>query len=197
MTGAFFRMASSRAVTGAADGAAGCAATWTMVPAARNTVHARRDRIDTGTFGVLRSAFGVDITLLHMTNVGELLAQLGAEVGVRDARSAPRRARAASCPCRLTAPYSVTTQCTWPRVVTTPAPGLQRGDDARHRAVRGRRRQRDDRLAARRERRAADEVHLPADAGVDAVADRVGADLAGEVDLERRVDRDDAGRSCG
>ena len=27
-------------------------------------------------------------------------------------------------PCRLTAPYSVTTQCTCPRVVTTPAPGF-------------------------------------------------------------------------
>src|SRR5688572_31032717 len=26
-------------------------------------------------------------------------------------------------PCRFTAPYSVTTQCTCPRVVTTPAPG--------------------------------------------------------------------------
>ena len=27
-------------------------------------------------------------------------------------------------PKRFTAPYSVTTQCTWPRVVTTPAPAV-------------------------------------------------------------------------
>ena len=56
------------------------------------------------------------------------------------------------------------------------------------------RRERDDRLAALRQRRAADEVHLPADARVDPVADRVGADLPGEVDLEGRVDRHDARR---
>ena len=30
-------------------------------------------------------------------------------------------------PYRLTAPYSVATQCTCPRVVTTPAPGLSAG----------------------------------------------------------------------
>ena len=39
-----------------------------------------------------------------------------------------------------------------------------------------------------RERGAADEVHLAADAAVDPVADRVGDDLAGQVDLDRRVD---------
>ena len=38
-----------------------------------------------------------------------------------------------------------------------------------------------------RERRAADEVHLSADAGVDAVADRVGAHLAGQIDLEAEL----------
>ena len=48
----------------------------------------------------------------------------------------------------------------------------------------GARGQGDDGLAALRERRAADEVHLPADAGVLQVADRVGADLPGEVHLE-------------
>ena len=38
---------------------------------------------------------------------------------------------------------------------------------------------------------APDEVHLPANARVDAKADRVGTDLTGQVDLERRVDRHD------
>ena len=81
-------------------------------------------------------------------------------------------------PCRFTAPYSVTTQCTWPRVVTTPAPGLSAGTmretfppaAVEGSAMIG--------LPPLRERRAADEVHLPADARVDAVADRVGAHLA-------------------
>ena len=39
-------------------------------------------------------------------------------------------------------------------------------------------------------RRAADEVHLPADAREEPAAERVGRDLAREVDRERRVDRD-------
>ena len=52
--------------------------------------------------------------------------------------------------------------------------------------------QRDDGLAAVGERRAADEVHLPADARVEPLADRVGADLAGEVHLDGAVDGGDA-----
>ncbi len=43
------------------------------------------------------------------------------------------------------------------------------GANARHGAALSRGRERDDRLAAARERRAADEVHLPADAGVNAM----------------------------
>jgi hypothetical protein len=40
--------------------------------------------------------------------------------------SAAARSRSV-LPCRSTAPYSVTTQCAWPRVVTTPAPGASSG----------------------------------------------------------------------
>ena len=65
----------------------------------------------------------------------------------------------------------------------------QAGHDARHRAARCGRRQRDDRLAAARARRAVHEIHLAADARVDRVPDRVGADLAGKVDLDCRIDR--------
>jgi radical SAM superfamily enzyme YgiQ (UPF0313 family) len=60
-----------------------------------------------------------------------VVRRLGAEVRGARSRSAPRRARAATLPCRFTAPYSVTTQCTCPRLVTTPAPGLSVGHDAR------------------------------------------------------------------
>ena len=52
----------------------------------------------------------------------------------------------------------------------------------------GRGGQGDDGLAARRARRAAVEVRLAADAGVELGAERVGAHLAGEVDLEGGVD---------
>jgi hypothetical protein len=68
---------------------------------------------------------------------------------------------------------------------------LQGGRDARDRALRRRGGQRQNGLAPLRERRAMDEVHLSADARVDPVADGVRADLTGEVDLERRVDRRD------
>ena len=54
----------------------------------------------------------------------------------------------------------------------------------------GRRGQRDDRPALTGERGAADEVHLAADARVEPLADRIGDDLAGEVDLDRGVDGD-------
>ncbi len=47
-------------------------------------------------------------------------------------------------------------------------------------------------LALVGQRSAADEVHLAADAAVHALADRVGTHLAGQVDLDRRVDRDHA-----
>ena len=66
---------------------------------------------------------------------------------------------------------------------------LQRRHDARHGAVRRGGRQRDDGPAAAREGRAADEIHLPADAGKNPVPDAVGAHLAGEIDFDRGVDR--------
>src|SRR5690606_301039 len=47
-----------------------------------------------------------------------------------------------------------------------------------------------DRLAAFRPAGAAHEIHLPTDAAVEASAEAVGADLPGQVDLQRRVDRD-------
>ena len=70
--------------------------------------------------------------------------------------------------------------------------GLQHRDDprlarARHRG------EGDDGLAPLGERRAADEVHLAADARVLPVPDGVGADLAGEVHLEGAVDGADLG----
>ena len=64
------------------------------------------------------------------------------------------------------------------------------GDDARERPALGRARQGDDRRAARRAAGGADEVDLPADRADVVAADALGVDLAGEIDLERRVDRD-------
>ena len=61
-------------------------------------------------------------------------------------------------------------------------------DDARDLAAPAGGRQRDDRLAAAREGGAADEVHLPADARVDAMPERVGHHLARQVHLDGRVD---------
>ncbi len=72
-----------------------------------------------------------------------------------------------------------------------PRAGLERRDNARDRPVGGSRRHRDDRLPAWRERGATHEVHLAADARIDAEADRVRADLARQVEFERRVDRHD------
>jgi hypothetical protein len=66
------------------------------------------------------------------------------------------------------------------------------GYDARHRAVGGRRGERDHGLPARGERGAAHEVHLPADPRVDPEADGVGAHLPGEIQFKCGVDRDDA-----
>jgi len=90
--------------------------------------------------------------------------------------AAPRSRRV--IPCRFTAPYSVMTQCTCPRVVTTPAPGFSSGtirDIFPPEAV-----ERKARIGFPRaeKRRAVDEIHLPADPRVDAVPDRVGAHSA-------------------
>ena len=52
----------------------------------------------------------------------------------------------------------------------------------------GRRRQRDDRLAALGPRRGVHEVHLPADAGEDRWPIESAQTWPGQVDLERRVD---------
>src|SRR5262249_54606461 len=68
---------------------------------------------------------------------GHAAAMRGANVRAR-AKSRRNSARKSGCaieinasprsrsdfPWRFTAPYSVITQCTWPRVVTTPAPSL-------------------------------------------------------------------------
>ena len=94
------------------------------------------------------------------------------------------------CPNSSATPHSVTTVRTWARVVTTPAPSRRLAtirDAVPPAAVEG------SAMigpALRGERRAAHEVHLAADARVERVADRVGDDLAGQVDLDRGVDRD-------
>jgi hypothetical protein len=61
--------------------------------------------------------------------------------------------------------------------------GPELRDDSRHRAVPRGRRQSDDRPPALRIGRPPDEIHLPAEPAVDLRADRIGADLAGEIDL--------------
>ena len=65
---------------------------------------------------------------------------------------------------------------------------MQPRHDARHRATLRRGREGDDRLASLSQGSATHEVHLPAHAAVDAVLDRVGAHLAGEVDFQGGVD---------
>ena len=52
------------------------------------------------------------------------------------------------------------------------------------------RRDRDDGLAALGTRCAAQKIHLPANAAVELVADRIRADLPGKIDLQRRIDGD-------
>ena len=69
----------------------------------------------------------------------------------------------------------------------------QRGDDARYLAAHRPRRQRNDGLATRRQRRTANEVHLTANAGEHLVTDGIGTDLAGQIDLDGRVDGDNLG----
>ena len=51
------------------------------------------------------------------------------------------------------------------------------------------RRQRDDRNSSARSRRAANEIDLSAEAAVGPGAQRIGAYLTGQIDLQRRVDR--------
>ncbi len=68
---------------------------------------------------------------------------------------------------------------------------LEHGHDARDLTARRGGGQGDDGLTALGKRRAADEVHLAADARVDLVAYGVRAHLTAEVDLERCVDRAD------
>ena len=62
------------------------------------------------------------------------------------------------------------------------------GDDPRDRAVTRRRGQGDDRAAARRHQRGPGEGALPTDQPDVAAGRRLAVDLAGEVDLDRRVD---------
>ena len=61
---------------------------------------------------------------------------------------------------------------------------VQRGHDAGNVPSFSRRGKSDDRLAALGVGRAAQEVHLPADAAVEVVADRIRADLSGQIDLQ-------------
>src|SRR6266536_926098 len=68
----------------------------------------------------------------------------------------------------------------------------QHGHDARDRSVFCGGGDRDDRLAALGAGGAAQEVNLSADAAVELVPDGIGADLAGEVDLQGGVDSDHA-----
>jgi len=72
-------------------------------------------------------------------------------------------------------------------------PGTRREDrhDAAYCAGLGRAREHDDRASAAASRRTADEVDLPANARIQVRADRVGVDLAGQIDLDRTVDADD------
>ncbi len=88
-------------------------------------------------------------------------------------------------PKRLRAPNSVTTQCTSPRVVTTPDPEIKSGQMREKRAALRRRRQGDDREAAPGAGGAADEVDLAADAAIEPRANRIGDHLAGEIDAQR------------
>ena len=66
---------------------------------------------------------------------------------------------------------------------------LDRGHDSGRRPARSRRRQGDDRAALAGKRRTTNEVHLAADPGIHPMADAVRHDLAGQVDLDGRVDR--------
>ncbi len=101
------------------------------------------------------------------------------------------RARARSAmlrPWSSATPHSVTMVRACARVVTTPAPSRRNGCDPRDGSVRRGRGERDDGAALRCQRGAPHEVHLAADARVEARTDRVGDDLPGEVHLDRRVD---------
>ena len=73
-------------------------------------------------------------------------------------------------------------------MVTTPDPGWSSATIRDASTSERRRWEGDDGAAFRRERGATHEVDLAADAAVEAMPDRVGDDLAGEVDLDGRVD---------
>src|SRR5436190_7189730 len=65
--------------------------------------------------------------------------------------------------------------------------GAEHGDDPRNRAVLCGGGNRDDRLSSFGPRSAAEKVHLAPDAAVELIPYRVGAYLAGEINLQRRV----------
>ena len=64
------------------------------------------------------NAYRTNADAWHEHNGSKLLARAG-QFEVMEGKARSRNVM----PCRSTAPHSVTTQCTWPRVVTTPAPG--------------------------------------------------------------------------
>ena len=98
-------------------------------------------------------------------------------------------------PRKSATPYSVTTMSASPRGVVTGRPSSEA-------TIReclpsgGRRRQRDDRPAAGRRECAADEVELPADRAEIAAGRDFGIHVAGEIDLDARVDRVQVLHAC-
>src|SRR5579862_6448136 len=64
---------------------------------------------------------------------------------------------------------------------------VQHGNNSRDLLILRRRGKRDDRLAALGIGSSAQEIHLSADSAVELVADRIRANLSGEIDLQRRV----------
>jgi hypothetical protein len=67
--------------------------------------------------------------------------------------------------------------------------GIEHGHHAGNRSVPRGRRDRNNWFATLRPRSPAEKIHLPADTAVELAADRVGADLSSQIDLQRRVDR--------
>ena len=66
--------------------------------------------------------------------------------------------------------------------------GIERGHDPRNLSLLRSRRNRDDRLATLGPRCSAKEIDLPADAAIKLVANRIGTDLPGQIDLHRGID---------
>ena len=71
-----------------------------------------------------------------------------------------------------------------------PRAGLEPGDDSGDRTVFRRGGKGDDRFSVFRARRAANEIHLPAEAAVKLSADGIRANLAGQIHFNRRADGD-------